>query len=1317
MLSDNDESFASCTDEIQNAPAVPAAVTPGKPSSTINATAGANLDGNNTNPQTATPSNNQTVTTITTNHECSNCGNDKSKLERMKQFKVAIFVESFDDYSFSSSSLTNQNSQSSLREFEQIEMATGLDNNNNSTSLSNSRLMANDDEFMFESNPNYDYILNSREAKPPLSVSTLPLSAGSGNSNNVNRMSSLHNVPSNLSTISECTNETYNDSNHSRDRLPSANLNHQIDHPSTGLMPAPLSPSAYALVNSDETTSDAAVLGAGGERHVTKRRHRSGSRRDGETLSTSNPISFEIQGNNADIRQAIHRLIDKARDIQVSLIDENKSSLEIIGASSDMTSNSNLPLPPPPETINQSNSLLPSIDVTDKLFAEFSQQLGESILGLAGQTNQGAGSLIRTNNSHMVEEMLNETVSLDKSILNQPGSSLPPKTPPARGTPSRSMFNKQAPAHQDSTSSTLEISSYTMESMNSNFVVTPLVSQSTNGANFVTISVSPRHPHQSNQAPSGIPLSLPSPRSISMTLPLPSPPTFILNPPVQNQSHQQQQVPVYSSQNFISPTTAGTLTFTSPLPPPPAPPLPPNGIFNQSNQVKPVEKTTNATPSPKPGLINTIKAQLQERKLGTSGDKKNVVRKEEESVEARFETGKMTLYGLDNEEEQPVDSVTSTNNQLTRVSPPEAPPVPENLFEKAKANLKPVARNNNTPNSEQPAQSSLVSLGSDSIFLESSEKSSESSSSHRPSTKTDTVSSRQLPVSNVSQRVVKEAQSSTPSPKQPEQQANKSARYKTMPHFSKLPTSSPKSCPDDLINKKPTAQQSREEDNDSVYSSMSSRQCLSETQRAEMPPSEFKLDHLSDINPKRLYESCKFRCRIHDVIDKSGCFGLEVIYPDEDEKKFKQLFKLFRLSSAINKPPARLHRLQRVSAFYRDNWHRAVVLSDSYILDDKFTSIIEVKFVDLGIRRSVNRYEQVREIDDKFFNFPLKSVYCTVSVDDELRTMLAAEMNQRRELDKMCLSLEARKFFTRQVYGKLLYAKVIGLREQEPIKLILGAQTKRGIIDVFMYTMSKYDRSRYELIKQLHNKTRNDVVKTNPITQNNLDMLLIQQQKMSTKQSYLTPDESLETTLTNECQSEETMSMNSQVVRVLCSDDGGPRDNLVDCCYSENFDEYEDYEDQEEDTYDGFDETDSALFSHLIDYVTKATQKANDFEYGLDLTPVSEKKSNSQLHIDSVHLTSKTAPVSRVRNMSTYQSPRREHVTPVRSGETNDDVHQKSTAQCNSRNRMIRAQLESKHQTPLLPQGRVPQSPLSDTDSSLSQVNCCQLPVGLKQKL
>ena len=80
-------------------------------------------------------------------------------------------------------------------------------------------------------------------------------------------------------------------------------------------------------------------------------------------------------------------------------------------------------------------------------------------------------------------------------------------------------------------------------------------------------------------------------------------------------------------------------------------------------------------------------------------------------------------------------------------------------------------------------------------------------------------------------------------------------------------------------------------------------------------PKSFDLDHLTDINPKRLFETCKFRAKIHDIIDENGNFWVEVIYSPEGnflvffiikflncQKLFKFFLKLFiiEISSEVS---------------------------------------------------------------------------------------------------------------------------------------------------------------------------------------------------------------------------------------------------------------------------------------------------------------------------------------------------------------------------------------------------------------------------------
>ena len=152
------------------------------------------------------------------------------------------------------------------------------------------------------------------------------------------------------------------------------------------------------------------------------------------------------------------------------------------------------------------------------------------------------------------------------------------------------------------------------------------------------------------------------------------------------------------------------------------------------------------------------------------------------------------------------------------------------------------------------------------------------------------------------------------------------------------------------------------------------------------------------INPKRLFRNSKFRCRIHDVIDESGQFWLEVLYSKEDERKFFEIFKLFRLSSRISEPPRNVYPNKRVSAMYKNDWHRAVVVDEKYD-----SNKVKVRFVDLGLVKVLDRTAELREIDEKFFNCPLKALHCTINIDED---------------QKFKISKEGRKFFTRLIYKK-----------------------------------------------------------------------------------------------------------------------------------------------------------------------------------------------------------------------------------------------------------------------------------------------------------
>ncbi len=152
----------------------------------------------------------------------------ETKREKMKQFKITIYVESYEDYTQNNSIQSNSSINSSLREFEQNELnaaASTFDdsnllpvvppspsnhltrnviegvniqpvkqpanNSNNATpSTGRSQLKSSDDEFFFQA-PTMNYenmypVLNDslNNSKPPLGEAGGPHTSGLSNSNN-----------------------------------------------------------------------------------------------------------------------------------------------------------------------------------------------------------------------------------------------------------------------------------------------------------------------------------------------------------------------------------------------------------------------------------------------------------------------------------------------------------------------------------------------------------------------------------------------------------------------------------------------------------------------------------------------------------------------------------------------------------------------------------------------------------------------------------------------------------------------------------------------------------------------------------------------------------------------------------------------------------------------------------------------------------------------------------------------------------------------------------------------------------------------------
>ncbi len=235
-----------------------------------------------------------------------------------------------------------------------------------------------------------------------------------------------------------------------------------------------------------------------------------------------------------------------------------------------------------------------SVDITDRLFSEFSTRNDETIMSVVSQQNNCDKSRI---NSKLLTDLLEESVSYDinrqslttEQIQNQRQSILLQQQQQSRQA--RTKLIEQSP-------STLDISSYTSDSLyNSNFVLTPLISNGglelasnfgcLNSPSHFGFKQALEHARQSQQANLAANTSLPMPSPSTSANTLPSPPTFL------NQHRQ------------ISSPTA-TYTSTSPLPPPPPPtssststsnipPPPPYPTFSQGGSNWPAMPIPHAT--------------------------------------------------------------------------------------------------------------------------------------------------------------------------------------------------------------------------------------------------------------------------------------------------------------------------------------------------------------------------------------------------------------------------------------------------------------------------------------------------------------------------------------------------------------------------------------------------------------------------------------------------------------------------------------------------------------------------------------------------
>lgn len=105
-----------------------------------------------------------------------------------------------------------------------------------------------------------------------------------------------------------------------------------------------------------------------------------------------------------------------------------------------------------------------------------------------------------------------------------------------------------------------------------------------------------------------------------------------------------------------------------------------------------------------------------------------------------------------------------------------------------------------------------------------------------------------------------------------------------------------------------------------------------------------------------------------------------------------------------------------MGVLYKDDWHRAVVIETTRT--PLHSTQVKVKFLDLGIERRVEAYSNMRVVDEKFFNVPLKALKCSLYVDEDITKVVIQTGASVYENQRLCLSREARKFFVKVIYQK-----------------------------------------------------------------------------------------------------------------------------------------------------------------------------------------------------------------------------------------------------------------------------------------------------------
>ncbi|CAF0718225.1 unnamed protein product [Brachionus calyciflorus] len=904
-----------------------------------------------------------------------------------------------------------------------------------------------------------------------------------------------------------------------------------------------------------------------------------------------NEESFEIDLKNVTFRKIKNydTLNETRKSRSISSLSDNGQMVQslsnncLVTESYHLSTRINVTLESSFNSRQRNNSLNNSVMVTDQLFEKFCIKENDEIMSEADEMNQS--KFVRNNSEKfkIQSKILNEL--LDEPFTSSSISSLPQRS-----------------------SSSPDISSYTTDSLfNSHLIITPIGSE----------LVSPNHPG-----------------SIISRSPL-----FSSNQhsTPQNQKNSSLKSPMSQSSQSSSLPPPPPATSTkdelndSALPPPPPSSFPPAphftlikkdkspfieniaSKFNDNTEQKkkleiksaPVSASNSAQNLTDVNETENLKVNkhidnyLESVKKSTGVDlepirrRTNSVNKIQNS--SRFQSANFSLYGLDNEDEQETkrrslsecDSVDAKSSvpkifpSLTDLSEPENhndepdsfkfPPPPEQFL-----NSTQTSENSILP--PPPEQKELDALISPEINNQISSSSSVT-----------TV----IPVKNESPRL----RTFMKSIQNLDQKLNDS--------FVSLPA--------------PPIQE-----NQNLNSS-----CPNLNGKFEESKKPFKLDHLLDINPKRLYKNSKFRCRIHDVISENGKFWIEVIYNEEDERKFHEIFKLFNLASRISTAPKLIYKNQRIAALYKGDWYRGLVLEDYGQISNK----VKVRFLDLGLEKLLDKQTDLREVDDKFFNCPLKALHCSIYIDENIDQIV---MNNKLKInEKLHFGKEARKYFVKMVYKKILYAKVIDFGEEFDLesrnyksicKIKLGCQAHHGVIDVYMYLLSKFDREKYEFLKELKNyiqskpmlmSIQQESIETTTITTTQTTSNTVTSTSITGPASVLpSPPDSLNATIKKfenleEEEDDESDQSDEETSHIENQDD----EDIVD--------QEEDYEENEED-----DDDDDVLFSDAVNYYYSKNYLQKD--NSLDLTPVKDNKYNyPSLKFSPVDLPDNVTPVDK----------------------------------------------------------------------------------------